>query len=72
MMLTANDSRSPTICFLLSLSVSQSSCLVEPVHSPPEDNQPLVTQHIKEVLRDDYNYDSTVRFFTLPELPLAD
>lgn len=24
------------------------------------DNQPLVTEHIKRVLKDDYNYDSTV------------
>ena len=29
------------------------------------DNQPLVTEHIKTVLKENYNYDSTVSTFII-------
>ena len=36
------------------------------VHWPLQDNQPQVTEAIKRVLKDDYNYDSTVSVFRHP------
>ena len=57
-------SRLHTICFLLFHFVSESSTalhIISLFFSP--DNQPKVTEAIKTVLKDDYNYDSTVRLF---------
>jgi hypothetical protein len=56
-----------TICFLLSHFVSEvqgSMSLLISLFFPP-DNQPKITEAIKMVLKDDYNYDSTVRLFLL-------
>ena len=54
-----------TICFPLSHFVSevQSSLLISLLFA--SDNQPKVTEAIKTILKDDYNYDSTVRIFLL-------
>ena len=54
-----------TICFLLSHSVSevQLKCLISLFFAP--DNQPKVTEAIRTVLKNDYNYDSTVTTFIL-------
>ena len=63
-------SRLHTICFLLSHFVSKSSTalhIISLLFSP--DNQPKVTEAIKTVLKDDYNYDSTVRLFLLLHWP---
>ena len=54
--------RLPTICFLLSHFVSEifNLFLLIILFFAP-DNQPKVTEAIRKVLKDDYNYDSTVR-----------
>ena len=39
------------------------------VDGHPTDNQPQITEAIRSVLMDDYNYDSTVRPFPLARLP---
>ena len=61
-----------TICFPLSHFVSevQSSLLISLLFA--SDNQPKVTEAIKTILKDDYNYDSTVRIFLLQWPSLTD
>ena len=39
--------------------------------SRPADNQPAVTEAIKGVLQEHYNYDSTVRLCSTPSGPLG-
>jgi len=50
----------------LSIAFSGSRC--DLTHSPFLDNQPYVTEALKKVLKDEYNYDSTVCPSPVPNL----
>ena len=55
-----------TICFLLSHFVSKIfNLFLLIILFFSLDNQPKVTEAIRKVLKDDYNYDSTVRIILI-------